>query len=126
MDDRCPLPDAPHTHHESQTANGSSRLVWVSHDAGIAQRRNLNRVLVGECLTQQQHSRIGKIAGGIKSIGDFTGVPTECADPIAVMPELCRPFRARRPLLRATPLRGSRELRCGSNLHGGLGYAGAG
>ena len=81
-----PFPDAPHAHHKSQAARRGSRLVRVSHHAGVAERRTLDCVLVGEYRTQQQHSRLGKITGGIKAVGDFTGVPAEGADQIAVTP----------------------------------------
>ena len=58
-----PLPDAPHAHHESQAARRGSRLVRVGHHAGVAQGRTLDGVLAGECRPQQQHSRLGEIAG---------------------------------------------------------------
>ena len=79
-----PLPDAPHAHHESQAARRGSTLVRICHHAGVAQRRPLNRELVGEYRPQQQHSRLGKITVGVKAIGELTGVPAECADEIAV------------------------------------------
>ena len=73
-----------HAHDESQPARGCPRLVGVGHHAGIAQRRTFNGVLAGERRTQQQHSRLGEFPVGIQTIGEFTGVPAEGANQIAV------------------------------------------
>ena len=79
-----PFPDAPQAHHESQVGCGGSRLVGVGHNAGVAQRRTFNGVLAGECRTQQQHSRLGELVIGVQAIREFTGVPAEGANKIAV------------------------------------------
>ena len=81
-----PLTDAPDAHHESQAACDGSSLVGMGHDAGVAQRRTFNGVFAGECRTQQQLSRLGEFTAGIQPIGEFTGVPAEGADKIAVTP----------------------------------------
>jgi hypothetical protein len=58
----------------------------MSNHAGVAQGRTLNRILTREYRTQQQHSRIRKVNGGVQAIGEFTGVPAACACKIPVTP----------------------------------------
>ena len=78
------FPDTTDAHHESQAARGGSRLVGVRDDTGVAQRRTFNGVLAGECRTQQQHSRFGEFPVRIQTVSEFTGVPAEGANQIAV------------------------------------------
>ena len=40
-------------------------------DAGIAQRRTFDRVLAGECRTEQQHSCFGEFQAGIQTVGEL-------------------------------------------------------
>ena len=86
MDERCPSPMPRTLITNRRLPAAVPRLVRMCHHAGVAQRRPLNRVLAGEYRTQQQHSRLGEITVGIEAIGEFTGVPAECADEIAVTP----------------------------------------
>ena len=86
IDDRCPSPMPRTLITNRRLPAAVAALVWVGHDAGIAQRRPLDGVLAGECRPQQQHSRLRQLAVGIEAIGEFTGVPAERADQIAVTP----------------------------------------
>jgi hypothetical protein len=80
------LADAADAHDEPNAAGGHAVLIWVGHDARIAQGGTFNGVFTGKAGAEQEASGGCEVALRVKSLGQDLGVAAEGLEQVAVAP----------------------------------------